>query len=42
MDTKSLNFRQVYLALKISKYYFQIDYFQGKANIATEALSQYP
>ena len=42
IDMKSLNSRQVYWAQKLSRYYFQIDYRQGKANKAADALSQYP
>ena len=33
---------QVYWAQKLSKYHFQIDYCQNKANRAANALSQYP
>ena len=39
MDTKSLSSRQVKWAQKLSKYYFWIDYCQGKANGAADALS---
>ncbi len=42
MDTKSLSSRQVQLAQKLSRYHFQIDYWQGKANGAIDTLSQYP
>ena len=42
MDTKSLSFQQVRWAQKLSQYYFQIDYHQGKANTAADALSQVP
>ena len=42
MDTKSLSSRQVRWAQKLSCYHFQIDYRQGKANGAADALSQYP
>ncbi len=42
MDTKSLSFRQVRWAQELSRYHFQIHYQQGKANGATDALSQYP
>ena len=42
MDTKSLSSRQVRWAQKLSCYYFCIDYQQGKANGAADALSQYP
>ena len=41
MDTKSLSFRQVRWAQELSFYYFQIDYYQGKANKAADALFQY-
>ena len=41
MDTKSLSSRQVRWAQELSRYHFQIDYRQGKANGATDALSQY-
>ncbi len=39
MDKKSLSSRQVRWAQELSKYYFQIDYQQGKANRAADALS---
>ena len=42
MDTKSLSSRQVRWAQELSRYHFQIDYRQGKANGAADALSQYP
>ena len=42
MDTKSLSFKQVRWAQELSCYHFQIDYYQGKANGAADALSQYP
>ncbi len=42
MDTKNLSSRQVRLAQELSRYHFQIDYRQGKANGAADALSQYP
>ena len=42
MDTKSLSSRQVRWAQELSQYYFQIDYRQGKANGAADALPQYP
>ena len=38
MDTKSLSSRQVRWAQKLSRYYFRIDYCQGKANSAADAL----
>ena len=42
MNTKSLSSRQICWAQKLSHYHFQIDYHQGKANGATDALSRYP
>ena len=42
MDTKSLSSRQVCWAQKLSRYYFRIDYCQGKANEAADALFWYP
>ena len=42
METKSLSSRQVRWAQELSRYHFQIDYRQGKANGAADALSQYP
>ena len=42
METKSLSSRQVRWAQELSRYYFQIDYIQGKANGAADALSRYP
>ena len=41
MDTKSLSSRQVYWAQELSRYHFQIDYYQDKGNGATDALSWY-
>ena len=41
IDTKSLSSRQVRWAQELSCYYFQIDYQQGKANGAADALSRY-
>ena len=41
IDTKSLSSRQVRWAQKLSQYYFQIDYCQGKANAAIDALSRF-
>ena len=38
MDTKNLSFCQVKWAQKLFKYYFQINYCQGKANKAADAL----
>ena len=42
MDTKSLSSCQVQWAQKLSRYHFQIDYHQGKANRAANALSHFP
>ncbi len=42
MNTKSLSSRQVRWAQELSRYHFQIDYQQGKANGAANALSRYP
>ncbi len=42
MDTKSLSSRQVWWAQELSRYYFRIDYRQGKVNGAADALSRYP
>ena len=42
METKSLSSRQVHWAQKLFRYNFRIDYRQGKANGAADALSQYP
>ena len=42
MDTKSLSSRQVRWAQELSRYHFQIDYCQGKANAAADALSRFP
>ena len=41
VDTKNLSSRQVRWAQKLSRYHFWIDYRQGKANRATDALFQY-
>ena len=41
IDTKNLSSRQVWWAQKLLRYHFQIDYRQGKANRAVDALSQY-
>ncbi len=38
MDMKNLRFCQVRWAQKLSQYHFKIDYCQGKANVATDAL----
>ena len=42
MDINSCSFKQVSWAQELFRYYFQIDYCQGKANGAVNALSQYP
>ena len=42
MDTKSLSSRQVRWAQELSWYHFRIDYRQGKANVAADALSRFP
>ena len=42
METKSLSSRQVRWAQELSCYHFQIDYCQGKAKGAANALSRYP
>ena len=42
MDTKSLSFRQVRWAQKLSRYHFHINYYQGKANTAADALLRFP
>ena len=42
INTKSLSSRQVKWAQELSKYHFQIDYQQGKANGAIDILFQYP
>ena len=42
MDTKSLSSRQVRWAQELSRYHFRIDYRQGKANVAADALSRFP
>ena len=36
---KSLCFKQVYWAKKLSQYYFLIDYYRGKRNAAVNILS---
>ena len=41
MDTKSLSFRQVRWAQELFRYHFRIDYCQGKANAAANALSRF-
>ena len=42
MDTKNLSSRQVRWAQELSRYHFRIDYRQGKANAAADALSRFP
>ena len=42
MDTKSLSSRQVRWAQELFQYHFRIDYRQGKANAAADALSRFP
>ena len=42
METNSLSSRQVRWAQELSRYHFRIDYCQGKANEAADALSRYP
>ena len=42
MELKSLSSKQVCWAQKLSRYHFRINYCQGKANGAADAISQYP
>ena len=42
MDTKSLSSRRVRWVQELSRYHFRIDYRQGKANTAANALSRFP
>ena len=42
MDTKSLSSRQVRWAQELSRYHFRINYRQGKANAAADALLRFP
>ena len=42
MDTKSLSSKQVRWTQELSRYHFRIDYHQGKANGAANALSCFP
>ena len=42
MNTKSLSSCQVRWAQELCRYYFRIDYCQGKANGAGDALTRYP
>ena len=39
MDMKNLSSKQVWWAQKLSKYHYQIDYHQNKANKAANTLS---
>ena len=41
MNTKSLSFRQIRWVQELSQYHFRIDYHQGKANAAADALSRF-
>ena len=41
MDTKSLSSKQVRWAQELSRYHFQINYCQGKANAAIDALLKF-
>ena len=41
MDTKILSSRQVRWAQELSRYHFQIDYCESKANGAADALSRF-
>ena len=42
MDTKSLSSKQVRWTQELSRYHFQIDYRQGKANASADALLRFP
>ncbi len=42
LDIKSLSSKEVSRAQELSRYHFRIDYWQGKANEAADALFQYP
>ena len=42
IDSQSLSSRQVRWAQELSQYYFEIDYRQGKANAAANALLKFP
>ena len=42
MKTKNLSSCQVWWAQELSRHHFQIDYCQGKANEAADALSRFP
>ena len=41
MDIKNLSSHQVWWAQELSRYHFQINYYQGKANGATNAFSRF-
>lgn len=41
INLKGLSLKQVWWAQKLLRFYYQIDYYQGKANRATDAISQY-
>ena len=41
IDTKSLSFQQVRWAQELFQYHFQINYRQGKANVAADALLKF-
>ena len=41
INTKSLSSRQVCWTQEISRYHFQIDYCQGKANATADTLSRF-
>ncbi len=42
MDTKSLSSHQVCWAQELSQYHFRLDYCQGNAHTAVDALSRFP
>ena len=42
MDMKKLSSRQVRWAQELFRYHFWIDYYQSKANAATDALLRFP
>ena len=42
MNIKNLSSKQVHLAQELSRYHFQIDYHQDKANGTTDTFSRYP
>lgn len=41
MDIKNLSSRQIRWVQRLSRYHFRMDYRQGKANTATDALSHF-